>query len=1345
MRKGIMLIVLVAISLFHVSYAGEWKQCSADNIGDDVTVSSVTHTCCFISGEAQWTNPPSTDIFSCDRATVTTSHSPASVMLGSPVTFTATATGQFRIQSITILLDENNDGTSDRSLPSPAGTCTGTTCTYTTPGITYNTEGQTVNYKAFATPTRGGVSEMASIKSFVVSSNPYPAAPAITVTPDRQWYSSADSTVSLRFDYSDSSAADSGQQLSLCEYTITKAGTPSTTSEACSGSSATKTAAVTLSLCSQGVGGCSGSARAKDNRAAFGPTATRSIDVDTAVPSATTPAAGASCTATAGKVEKGENIVYTSTASDAASGVASGKCKLQIKKGTDAWASSTEYPMSGGCAGACSTALSVSAAISDPGIHNMRVLCTDIAGNAMNSNSNSGTVEVTDGVCTPSVLDVVVWDSKDPVNTLEDFWYTIVVSNTGGAAANGVTLAFILPAQINLRDSPPSGCSDSGSSRTCSMDIAGSGQWSRSMAVKSTEYSGTFSVIAIATDSAGSTASGRESTTVSGAVSPPATATTTTILGPPPSGLCPTEGAEQCNSGERYVCQRVDVADPRTPPSGSCATTDPAQCVGGSQYTCESGTSSLCAGSNSDYMRYTNDMAGCFPRTDDGRFFRINPGVSQSQASALCAAGAHLCTPEEYLAKPESRGTVPSDDTDIKFRLALGPIGEKYDAFKCNDGRTYFARSGTNKACLLAEYGTDNYMTSADPLCSGITEAHIGTLFFTSSSLFGFGGADFAGTCDDGNGNKGMGAMCCGTRAAVNTWTRGSSCPLPTELHWVHVGACAPDFSIAHDPNPLVLAPGEMGLTEVSIAPANDFMANVMLSGAWSGTVLGGGGITEDGKNFMYIPETINPAGGGIAVVYAGSTASLGDYILRTIGTSGSLTRIGDLTVRVAAPTDFAVVYPSPILIIKKRQKGDAVAITPVEIIPSSFAQPVTLSASWLDSAPAGVTFLFNPDVNPFSSGSPRQSDMIVTVPSVAPEGVYILRTVGTASAGERDTYLAVIIEPSGVEPFIIGPDTITINGIKYDYVERKFVDVLGQWQKTCTAPEGCPDFTRGMASDFFVTATVNSIPEADCTPDVGCSGTYTFGSKTLPLSWNPFRKAWKGTIDTLDAVALPVCVDTEFDLTANFVTASLAKEKTFKVHVNCDPKVVVSPYQARVPVGQKNAKIFDVMVYDPATISDASQYYDIELATDRFPAKREFLRHWVSMECAPGECGPLDMNLDDVKAAKLDNILDFRNLIELRKGEKGVISSDGLYRGKVPASDTARGLYTTSVRLNENGAQISGSYDYVFRASRNPTTEGKGTLSVYAEGLSEFSLLQGAVALLAGTFIAAASRRYRK
>ena len=674
----------------------------------------------------------------------------------------------------------------------------------------------------------------------------------------------------------------------------------------------------------------------------------------------------------------------------------------------------------------------------------------------------------------------------------------------------------------------------------------------------------------------------------------------------------------------------------------------------------------------------------------------------------------------------------PKMDRDIRYRLALGPSGEPYAAYKCGDGRTYFARNvapiPVESVCLMATPTTDNYMTSEDSSCTGITtDAYIGTQWFSSGSLIDEHRADFAGTCDDREGNGNMGALCCGTRP-----------PGPRE--WVNDRACAPDFSIAHDPNPLVLAPGEMELTEVSIESINEFNGEVMLSGAWSGTALPGDAITEDGKNFMYIPDTINPAGGGIAVIYAGSTAS-GDYTLKTTGTSGSLVRTGDLTVRVAAPTDFAVVYPSPIMIIKKRQKGDAVAIMPVEIIPSSFAQPVTLSASWLDSVPAGVTFLFNPGVNTFKDGSPRQSDMIVTVTSTASEGVYILRTVGTAGAVERDTYLAVIIEPPGVESFIIGPDTITVNGIKYDYVERKFVDVLGQWQKMCTASEGCPDFTRGMASEFFVTATVNSIPEADCNPDVGCSGTYVFGGKSGTLRWNPFRKAWKGTLDTLDADFDGPCTDNEFDLAVNFKTETLSEPAAFKVHINCDPKVILSPYQARVPMGQKNAKIFDIMVYDPDTIGIDSERYDISLATDRITAKNEFIRHWISLECAPGECGTLDMTADQLNDPSAD-VEVIAALIADAARDGGVLSSDGLFHGGIPPLNPLRGLYMSEAALNDKGAQIAGNYEYVFRASRNPVTEGKGILSVYAEGLDQFSFLQAVIAMMIGSLIAITGAR---
>ncbi|MBI4018649.1 MAG: hypothetical protein HY364_00160 [Candidatus Aenigmarchaeota archaeon] len=1287
MHKGWLLAAFVVVSLFQASHAGEWKECSSANLGEEIGVDSKTYTCCYVSSSAQWKD----DVMACDRPVVTVTHSPASVGIGAAVGFTATATSSLPLSSIIIFIDENDnkidaDGKNSYELQLTSPACTGQaalgpkTCTYSSPSRTYNTDGQIVNYKAFAQGSKGRISDVTSPKSFTVSSNPIPVS-AITVTPDREWYGPAHASATLRFDYSDASSVGN-EKLQQCEYTITRAGTPTTTSVSCSSvGSATQSTSLILSDCGQGASGCVASARAKDNRDFISPV-TRNIGVDRTSPSATSPVPGASCTAAAGKVAKGETVVYSSTASDALSGVAGGTCKLQIKKASDSWASATEYPFTGGCSGACSTPVSGPASLTEPGIYNTRVLCIDNAGNAMTDNTNIDNVEVTNEECS-SIFEVTVTDSKDPVERIEAFAYTVNVKNTRAATANAVSFSLVLPAAFADFLGTPESCSQSESTMTCQIgNLAGEGESSTTISVSSKESVGTFRVDATAIDAAGSTGYGNQLTTVIAGSS----STTTLPAGPvaPPSGACSTEGAEQCVGGRHYVCQNVG--------------------------------SSLCA-SGTDRQRYNDGMSGC-EKSGSG-------GITQDQAASLCASGTHLCTLDEYLSNG-GRTTPP----DLRF-YRLGDSTTRYLDTSCSGTPYFLPGSG---GCLVARQVTNGYSPNAAS-CATATQGYFGYSYPES----GYGSYwdpvisnrrfDYAGTCYDTTGygsDDVKGAVCCGIRAP--------------SLQWQDVGACVPDFSISHDPNPLTLAPGEMGIANVNIDPINEFTGNVRLSGSWSGTPLPGDAITEEGRNFLYIPDSISPAAPGQLFIYADRATPFRDYTMRTTGTSGSLIRTGDLTVRVGTPEGFAVVYPSPILIIKKHQKGNAVGIANVEIIPSAFAQPVTLSGRWLDDAPAGVTFLFNPAVSIASEGT-RESDLIMTVPALAPEGVYILETIGTAATGERNTYLIVIIESPGTEPFIIGPDMITVNDIKYDYVERKFVEIIPQFQKLCTAPEGCPDFTRGMVSDFFVAATVNSIPETECSPDAGCSGTYTFGGKTLPLVWNPFRKAWKGTMDTLDADFGGVCTDREFDLDVSFVTETLSKDSKFKVHINCDPKVVVSPFQARVPIGQKNLKIFDIMTYDPATIDTPAEKYDIEVATDKLAAKSEFLRHWIAMQCDE-ECNILEEDLDEIKALREREPSDLAILLAGNAGEKGVLSSDLLFRGEIPASDPSRGLYVASVRLNDKGAQIAGTYEYVFRASRNPVTEGKGVLAVYAEGLDQFSFIQAIVTMLIGSLIAIVGAR---
>src|SRR3989338_5028230 len=521
----------------------------------------------------------------CDRPVVTVTHSPASVGIGADVSFTATATSSLPLSSISIFIDENDnkidaDGKNlyESQLTSPA--CTGQTalgpktCTYSSPPRTYSTNGQIVNYKAFAQGSEGRISDVTTPKSFTVSSNPLPAV-SITANPDKDWYGAA-STVSLRFDYSDSSAS-AAERLQSCEYTLIKAGAPSASTVSCSASnSATTSASVNTNDCSEGPSGCSASARAKDNREFITPVV-RNIGVDKTAPATTAPSiSGSSCTGEVGKVGKGEEMTYVSTASDALSGIAAGSCVLQSKRSSDAWSSATPYPLAGGCEGTCSVAVSGPVVLSQPGTYNIRVLCKDNAGNAMTSNANIGNVEVIDAAC-ESPLEVQIWDSKDPVGTVEAFTYTVSVKNTKAATVSDVSFTLLLPSQIDLLSTPDLGgagsCSSSsssgsGSSVTCVIGSLASGEEKpTSVSLSSTEASGTFTSIAHAVDDAGSSASASESTTVEGASSP--VTTTTTVPSGPPSGSCPTEGEDQCNSGERYVCQRVDVADPRTPPSGS--------------------------------------------------------------------------------------------------------------------------------------------------------------------------------------------------------------------------------------------------------------------------------------------------------------------------------------------------------------------------------------------------------------------------------------------------------------------------------------------------------------------------------------------------------------------------------------------------------------------------------------------------------------------------------------------------------------------------------------------------------------------------------------------------------
>jgi len=298
--------------------------------------------------------------------------------------------------------------------------------------------------------------------------------------------------------------------------------------------------------------------------------------------------------------------------------------------------------------------------------------------------------------------------------------------------------------------------------------------------------------------------------------------------------------------------------------------------------------------------------------------------------------------------------------------------------------------------------------------------------------------------------------------------------------------------------------------------------------------------------------------------------------------------------------------------------------------------------------------------------------------------------------------------------PFIIGLDSAEVGNIRYSLVKERIVET----------DEGVPFFIKGMVSDFFVTGTLKGVGEAPCDPKRACSASASInGGPPISLSWNVFENAWKGELDTLDGQC-----DANMGITVTMGTATVSGEKAFPVFVSCDPRIVISPVQARVALGTKNEKIFDVIVYDPMVIGTAGdKRYLVEMNPDDIDGKTPFLRHWIRIDCPKGVCQKSDATNDFLRASMLAGSVS-----------EDVLSSDGLLRAGMLPTNAARGKYETRAYLNGNGAQMAGTYNYVFSARASPEIQGSGTLSVYSEGLSEMSTLQ----LMGALVVAAVLRR---
>ena len=516
-----------------------------------------------------------------------------------------------------------------------------------------------------------------------------------------------------------------------------------------------------------------------------------------------------------------------------------------------------------------------------------------------------------------------------------------------------------------------------------------------------------------------------------------------------------------------------------------------------------------------------------------------------------------------------------------------------------------------------------------------------------------------------------------------------------------------PDFAISVNPPSGSLAAGDDMIAMVSITPSNGFSSPVHFAGAWQGA-------SPAGSQFFYIPEDVEPPhNDAYLVILIGDSASPGTYTLRTAATGGGLTRTADLTIDVTAvpvPMAFSLSHNPPMLTVNKNPEFPATGTAEIKITPNSFDGNIALSGAWI--YPVSVTGI-TASIVPAISTNPHGAIAVFTVQPSASKGFYVWKTSGVSGDSTTDGYLVIRVtaEPP---PFIIGLDSADIGDIRYSLIEEKIVEIK----------DGMPFFTKGMISDFFVTGTLKGVGEAPCDPRRACFASASVNSgPPISLSWNVFENAWKGKLDTVTGECdQPMIIDVTMG------TDTVSGEKTFPAFVSCAPRVAVSPVQARVALGTKNEKIFDVIVYDPMVIGTAGdKRYLVEMNPDDIDGKTPFLRHWIRIDCPKGVCQKSDATNDFLRASMLAGSVS-----------EDVLSSDGLLRAGMLPTNAARGKYETRAYLNGNGAQMAGTYNYVFSARASPEIQGSGTLSVYSEGLSEMSTLQ----LMGALVVAAVLRR---
>lgn len=261
-------------------------------------------------------------------------------------------------------------------------------------------------------------------------------------------------------------------------------------------------------------------------------------------------------------------------------------------------------------------------------------------------------------------------------------------------------------------------------------------------------------------------------------------------------------------------------------------------------------------------------------------------------------------------------------------------------------------------------------------------------------------GATYAIDLIDNSGSSGIQWSTCSTPYSGGCGYSNGYCASASS--WAFIDY-AGDFGIGLSSSTLTLVQGSTGTVRVDVSSSNNFASPVTLS--FSGA---------SGISGSFNANPVTPTAGGTVsstfTVFVPGSVAVGTYPLTITGSSGPLGHSATLTLEVIAGSaqDFSATSTTAIILAP-----GSIATAPIIVASfGGFSSSVTLSGSWVGTAPSNVAFTLPTPVTPPAGGS-TTATLAVNAGVGASIGTYTLLVTGTSGSLTHSLNVDVFVVPA--------------------------------------------------------------------------------------------------------------------------------------------------------------------------------------------------------------------------------------------------------------------------------------------------------------------------------------------